>query len=89
MLDGVCGSRLIGDELDLAAVVAVDEAGRVDQRQALSEGAPASRLHEASAPLRDRQSDAGWDERTMSGLKYEVHRGEEIEASIAVVGICR
>ena len=53
-------------DLQLAAVAGVDEAGRVDDRDAVLRREARARLHEARVPVGDRDGEPGRDERALA-----------------------
>ena len=72
--------------LDLAAVVGVDEAGRVDDGDAALGGQAAARLDEARVSLRDRQRYPRSEERPLPGVEGDVLPACQIAAGVA--GVC-
>ena len=67
-------------DLQLAAVAGVDEARRVDDRDAVLRGEARARLDEAGVPLRDRDGEAGPDERALAGRELDALARGEVEA---------
>src|SRR5215212_5203770 len=63
-VDGVVGGRVGVEEqdLELAAVGGGDEAGSVDEADAVTQGEPAARQHEPGVPGRDGDGDPRRDE---------------------------
>ena len=53
-------------DLQLAAVAGVDEARRVDDRDAVLRGEAGARLDEAGVPVGDRDGEPGADERALT-----------------------
>src|SRR5690349_10840182 len=66
--------RIVVDQqhADLVAVPRVDEARRVEARDAVAQREPRTRLHEAGVALRNRNRDTGWDERA-AACRREAH----------------
>ena len=77
------GSRVVVvDEVDeqLAAVARVDEARRVDDRDAVLRREPRARLHVARVPVRDRDREPGRHERTRARRELDALAGREVDA---------
>ena len=72
--------------LELAAVAGVDQAGRVDERDAVTRREAGARLDEAGIALGDRDGEAGRDERPLAGRQLDVLARGEVESRVAVVG---
>ncbi len=87
LLDDEC-PLLVGvekDDFELAAVAAVDEAWRVDDRDAVLSREPGARMDEAGVAFRDRDGEAGSDECPRAGRQlYSLGRGK-VEPRVAGV----
>ena len=81
-------SRAVGvqqHDPQLAAVAGVDEARRVDDRDAVLRREPRTRLDEPRVAVGDRDREPGADERTLAGRELDALAGREVEARIARV----
>ncbi len=69
------------DRLDLAAIVAVDRARRVQQRDAVMQRESGARTHLAFVFVGERDRDAARDRRARAGLQFNVgiDGGQKIE----------
>ncbi len=76
--------------LDLAAIRGVDQAGRVDDADAVLQRQPGAGHHQPAPPDGDRDRDPGRHERpTTTGAQERVLTGVQVEAGIAEVGVAR
>ena len=73
-------------DLQLAAVGGVDQAGRVDETDAVAQCQPAARQHEAGVSGRDGDGDPGRDERP-AAAGGEVGVGSRVEVETGVTGM--
>ena len=83
------GSLAVGVEQhdpELAAVAGVDEPGRVDDRDPVPRREPRARLDEAGVALRDRDREAGADDRALARAELDALARGEIEPGVARVG---
>ena len=74
---------------DLAPVAGVDGARCVDDREAAAGGEPGARVHEAGVARRQRDRDAGADERALTRRQRHVGGGVQIDARVARAGRTR
>ena len=74
------------DHPELAAVAGVDQARRVDDREAVPGREPGARHDEACVALGDRDRDPGRHDRALAGLQRDALTGGEIEPCVARVG---
>ena len=64
--------------------------GRVDPADAVAQGEPAARHHQAGVAGGDRQRDAGGHQcPPAAGLHDDAFAGEQVEAGVARVGVVR
>jgi hypothetical protein len=89
-LDVVARVGVDEEDLELAAVAAVEQAGRVEARDAVAQRQPAPRLDEPGVALRDRQGESGGDDRTSTaGLQHDPLACEQVEAGVARLRVRR
>lgn len=74
---------------DLASVVTVDEAGRVDHGEPFAQGAPAPRKDESGISFRNRNGDACSYQGAVTGSDCGAVGGVQIESGVTVVGVSR
>lgn len=86
-LDGRVSVGVQKNDRDLAPVVTVDEAGRVDHGKPFAQGAPAPRQDETGVSLRNRHSDAGSHKGAVTGSDGGTDGCVQIESRITVVGV--
>lgn len=85
-LDVVRGVQVDEDDFELSSVVGVDEARRVDYRQALLDGQAAAGLDEAGVAVRAGRWPASRDQTAFEGLQDAVLVGAQIQAGIGGMG---
>jgi len=78
-----------GTDLELAAIVGVDEARGVRHGEALAKGKAAPGLDEARIPLRNRDGEPRRDEPPLVGREGYLLAGAKVKSGIAGVGVRR
>ena len=73
-------------DLKLAAVARVDEARRIDDRDAMLRREPGAWLDKPGIAVGDRDGKAGCNERTFPGRELDALAGGQVEARVARVG---
>lgn len=86
-LDVVGGVQVDEDNLEFSSVVGVDEARRVDYRQALLDGQAAAGLDEAGVAIGQGDGQPGRDQTAFEGLQDAVLVGAQIQAGIGGMGV--
>ena len=86
-LDVVGGIQVDEDNLEFSSVVGVDEAWRVDYRQALLDGETAAGLDEAGVAIGQCDSQPSRDQTTFERLQDAVLVGAQIQAGIGGMGV--
>ncbi len=86
-LDVVGGVQVDEDNLEFSSVVGVNEARRVDYRQALLDGQAAAGLHEAGVAIGQGDGQPSRDQTTFEGLQDAVLVGAQIQAGIGGMGV--
>ena len=86
-LDVVGGIQVDEDNLEFSSVVGVDEARRVDYRQALLDGQAATGLDEAGVAIGQGDGQPGRDQTAFEGLQDAVLVGAQIQAGIGGMGV--
>ena len=75
--------------LDLAAIAGVDRAGRVDQADPVPDRQPGARVDERGVAVRQRDGDAGGQQRALARRQLRVDRGVQVGAGVAGMGVRR
>ena len=78
--------RVEENDAQLTAVSGVDEAGRVDERDAVARCEAGARLHETGVALGNRHREPCPDDRPFAGAELHPLARAEVQASIAEVG---
>jgi len=86
-LDVVGGIQVDEDNLEFSSVVGVDEARRIDYRQALLDGQAAAGLDEAGVAIGQGDGQPGRDQTAFEGLQDAVLVGAQIQAGIGGMGV--
>ena len=86
-LDVVGGVQVDEDNLEFSSVVGVDEAWRVDYRQALLDGQAAAGLDEAGVAIGQGDGQPSRHQTTFEGLQDAVLVGTQIQAGIGGMGV--
>lgn len=86
-LDVVGGVQVDEDNLEFSSVVGVDEARRVDYRQALFDGETATGLDEAGVAVGQGDGQPSRDQTAFEGLQNAVLVGAQIQAGIGGMGV--
>lgn len=86
-LDVVGGVQVDEDNLEFSSVVGVDEARRVNYRQALLDGQAAAGLDEAGVAIGQGDGQPSRDQTTFEGLQDAVLVGAQIQAGIGGMGV--
>lgn len=86
-LDVVGGVQVDEDNLEFSSVVGVDEARRIDYRQALLDGQAAAGLDEAGVAIGQGDGQPSRDQTTFEGLQDAVLVGAQIQAGIGGMGV--
>src|SRR5206468_12356289 len=73
----------------LAAIARVDQARRVDDREAVARGEPGTRLDETGVSLRNRDGQTGADERSLARSELDALARREIEPGVTRVRALR
>jgi hypothetical protein len=74
---------------DFAPISRVDQAGRVDQGNAMPRRKAAPGKHKSREPRWYRQGNSGWDSRTFARPKEQIHSAGQIETSVVCMLITR
>lgn len=72
--------------LDLAAIAGINCAGSVDDRKTKARSQTGARMHQADHAVRDRDRDAGRDQRALTRREFDMLGAVEIDAGVTVVG---
>lgn len=86
-LDVVGGVQVDEDNLEFSSVVGVDEARRVNYRQALLDGQAAAGLDEAGVAIGQGDGQPSRDQTAFEGLQDAVLVGAQIQAGIGGMGV--
>ena len=86
-LDVVGGVQVDEDNLEFSSVVGVDEARRIDYRQALLDGQAAAGLDKAGVAVGQGDGQPGRDQTAFEGLQDAVLVGAQIQAGIGGMGV--
>ena len=81
-LDVVGGVQVDEDNLEFSSVVGVDEARRVDYRQALLDGQAAAGLDEAGVAIGQGDGQPSRDQTAIKGLQDAILVGAQIQAAL-------
>ena len=81
------GIQVDEDNLEFSSVVGVDEARRVDYRQALLDGQAAAGLNEAGLAIGQGDGQPRRDQTAFEGLQDAVLIGAQIQAGIGGMGV--
>ena len=86
-MDVVGGIQVDEDNLEFSSVVGVDEARRIDYRQALFDGETATGLDEAGVAIGQGDGQPSRDQTAFKGLQDAVLVGAQIQAGIGGMGV--
>ena len=86
-LDVVGGIQVDEDNLEFSSVVGVDEARRIDYRQALLDGQAAAGLDKAGVAVGQGDGQPSRDQTAFEGLQDAVLVGAQIQAGIGGMGV--
>lgn len=86
-MDVVGGIQVDEDNLEFSSVVGVDEARRVNYRQALLDGQAAAGLDEAGVAIGQGDGQPSRDQTAFEGLQDAVLVGAQIQAGIGGMGV--
>src|SRR5205085_11757311 len=78
--------RVQEDDLELAAVAGIDQAGRVHDRDPVAVREPGPRLDKACVPFGDGHGEARADDRALAGRELDPLTRSKVEAGVSFGG---